>query len=57
MREQIRLGQRVENDQVIQTVEELRFEDALGFFKDFALHDLVILLVLRHAEPERSSDA
>ena len=51
--QQVRLGQRVEDDQVVQTVEELRLEDALGFLQDFALHRLVILLVLRHAEPER----
>ena len=43
----------MEHDLVVQTVEELRLEDALGLFQDLALHRVVILLVLRHAEPER----
>lgn len=49
---EVALLQAVEDDDVIQAIEELRFEDALGFFHHFAAHALVTFVEFGCAEAE-----
>ena len=42
----------MEDDEVVEAIEELGFEDTLGFLKDFIAHDVVVFGEGRSAETE-----
>jgi len=41
--DEVGLLEGVENNDVVEAVDELRFEDALGLTEDFLLHDIVVV--------------
>ena len=53
MLQQVHLLERVEDDDFIEAVEELRLKDALRLLHDFVPHRLVIVNVLRCTEAHR----
>ena len=50
---EVRLGQRVEDDDVVEPVQELRLEDPLGLFEDLLPHVVVIVIKIGRSETER----
>ena len=49
---QVRLFERVEHGDLIQTIEKLRFKDTLRFVENLFAHRIVILTFARRAETE-----
>ncbi len=43
--DEVGLGERVEDDQVVEAVDELRFEDLLRFVENLVAHHFVVALV------------